>query len=113
MFIFGLGVVVYRCSSNELKRNASRAGDYVFLVLLALAGTTGFASEFASELNASNIIYAIYVVHLLCCAALLATAPFTKFVHAVGRPLLRLSENYLEAVENAHPLHLASSPKAE
>ena len=113
LFVFGIGIIVYRFASSDLKRDTGKTGDYIFLLLLGLAGITGFASEFASELNASANIYGIYVFHLLCCAALLASAPFTKFVHAIGRPLLRLSENYLQALENTRALHLVSSPKTE
>jgi len=111
LFVVGLGIIVYRFASSDLKRDAGRTADYLFLLLLALAGTTGFAAEFASELNISSMVYGIYIFHLLCCAALLASAPFTKFVHAIGRPLIRLSENYLEALENTRTVHLV--PRTE
>ena len=113
LFMVGLGVIVYRFASSDLKRDSGRTGDYVFLLLLALAGATGFAAEFASELNASASIYGIYLLHLLCCAGLLASAPFTKFVHAIGRPLIRLSENYLQALESTRSIHLAATLKKE
>ncbi len=38
-----------------------------------------------------NVIYPDYLIywsHIVLVAALLATAPFTKFVHALGRPML-------------------------
>lgn len=98
LFIIGLAIIVLRYGSDEVKRDSTGAGDYLFAFLLIIVGITGFASEFASELNASAVIYWIYMSHLLFCAALLATAPFTKFIHAVGRPLLRLSENYMTAL---------------
>ena len=98
LFIVGLAIIVLRYRSDEAKRDSTGTGDYMFASLLILVGITGFASEFASELNASVVIYWIYVSHLLFSAALLVTAPFTKFIHAVGRPLLRLSENYMTAL---------------
>ncbi|MGA3404975.1 MAG: hypothetical protein ABSD49_04495 [Candidatus Bathyarchaeia archaeon] len=98
LFIVGIAIIVLRYGSNDVKRDSIGAGDYLFAFLLVIAGATGFASEFASELNATGIIYFIYASHLLFCAALLVTAPFTKFIHAIGRPLLRLSENYTVAL---------------
>jgi len=100
LLIVGLGIIVLRFTSDNVKRDCGSAGGYLFAFLLVMAGVTGFASEFASELNAVEIVYQVYVLHLLFCAALLATAPFTKFVHAIGRPLLRLSENYITALNS-------------
>jgi nitrate reductase gamma subunit len=98
LFIVGLAIIVFRYASNEVKRDSVGASDYLFASLLIMAGITGFASEFASDLNANGTIYYIYASHLLFCAALLITAPLTKFIHAIGRPLLRLSENYMVAL---------------
>ena len=98
LFIVGLAIIVVRYGSNEVKRDSIDTGNYLFAFLLIMAGVTGFASEFASEFNAAGIIYSIYMSHLMFCAVLLTTAPFTKFIHAIGRPLLRLSENYMAAL---------------
>jgi nitrate reductase gamma subunit len=113
LFIVGLAIIVLRYGSDEVKRDSTGASDYMFTSLLILAGITGFASEFASELNASGAIYWIYVSHLLFCAALLATAPFTKFIHAIGRPLLRLSENYMTALTPTVQIPLLLFPAAK
>jgi len=95
--IIGLTIIVIKYSSDNVRRDCGSTSGYLFAFLLILAGATGFASEFASELN-SVLVYQVYVIHLLSSAALLVTAPFTKFVHAIGRPLLRLSENYTAAL---------------
>ena len=50
-----------------MKRDSIGAGDYLFAFLLIIAGVTGFASEFASELNATGIIYS----HLCISSAVL------------------------------------------
>ena len=92
----GLIMTAYRRSGKFVKQDY--ASDYLFLALLATAVVTGFVSELGSELNAATLTYAAYVTHLLSCAMLLGTAPFTKFIHAVGIPILRLSENCLETL---------------
>jgi len=98
--ITGLAIIAVKYTSDSVTRDCGSTGGYLFAFLLIMAGATGFASEFASELNAVEIVYQVYLIHLLSCAALLATAPFTKFVHAIGRPLLRLSENYNAALNS-------------
>lgn len=98
LLIAGLAIVVYRIIADSDKREVTLVPDYLFIGLLLLAGLTGFLSEYASEINAVAWIYGVYVVHLLSSAALLLLAPFTRFIHAVGRPIIRLSERYLEAL---------------
>lgn len=98
MLIAGLAIVVYRISTDSDKREVTLGPDYLFIGFLLLAGLTGFLSEYASEIDAVTWIYGVYVVHLLSSAVLLLLAPFTRFVHAIGRPIIRLSERYLEAL---------------
>ena len=110
LFMVGLGAAIYQNSLNEnRKAKGSYASDYLFLFLLTLAGGTGFLAEFASSLNFSlSINYLVYISHLFFVTALLITAPFTKFVHAIGRPILRLSENYRDALGIEEPSSLSS-----
>jgi nitrate reductase gamma subunit len=98
MLIAGLALVVYRISVDTDKREVTSAPDYLFIGLLLLAGFSGFLSEYVSEIDAVAWMYGVYVAHLLLSAALLLLAPFTRFVHALGRPIIRLSERYLEAL---------------
>jgi hypothetical protein len=98
MLIAGLAIVVYRISTDSDKREVTLAPDYLFIGLLLLAGLTGFLSEYVSEIDAVTWIYGVYLTHLLSSAALLLLAPFTRFIHAFGRPIIRLSERYLEAL---------------
>jgi len=107
LLIAGLAVVLYRIIADGDKREVTFAPDYLFIGLLLLAGLTGFLSEYASEINAVAWIYGVYVVHLLSSAALLLLAPFTRFIHAFGRPIIRLSERYLEAL-NQHGIVIPS-----
>lgn len=98
MLVVGLLIVVYRICADPEKREVTYGADYLFIGLLLLAAGTGFGSEFASELNAVAWTYGVYVIHLLSSAAILLVAPFSRFVHAFGRPVIRLSERYLEAL---------------
>jgi nitrate reductase gamma subunit len=113
LFIVGLAIIVVRYGSNDVKRDSVSVSDYLFAFLLIMAGVTGFASEFASELNATRAVYFIYVTHLIFCAALLVTTPFTRFIHAIGRPLLRLSENYVAALTSTIQTPLQLIPVAK
>ena len=113
MILVGLTIVIYRARVDEEKRTYTFAADYFFISLLLLATLTGFLTEFASELNAVEWIYGVYVIHLVASAALLLLAPFTRFIHALGRPVIRLSERYMEALSREgllKPLEITSMP---
>lgn len=113
MILVGLTIVIYRARVDEEKRTYTFAADYFFISLLLLATLTGFLTEFASELNAVEWIYGVYVIHLVASAALLLLAPFTRFIHAFGRPVIRLSERYMEALSREgllKPLEITSMP---
>lgn len=94
----GLVIVIIRISTDQDKREVTFGADYLFIGLLLLATTTGFLTEFAGELDAVPWIFGIYVIHLISSALLLILAPFTRFIHALGRPVIRLAERYLEAL---------------
>lgn len=113
MILVGLAIVVYRARMDENKRTYTFAADYFFITLLLLATLTGFLTEFSAELNAAEWIYGVYVIHLLSSAVLLLLAPFTRFIHAFGRPVIKLSERYLEALGREgllKPLEITSIP---
>lgn len=92
-FMVGLIVIVYNIMKTEAIRGQKIGADYLFLGLLIAAGVTGFVAEGTSELNAFEATYYLYVGHLLIVAALLLTAPFTRFIHAIGIPIMRLLES--------------------
>jgi hypothetical protein len=94
----GLVIVLIRISTDQDKREVTFGADYLFIGLLLLATATGFLSEFAGEFDAAEWIFGIYAIHLVSSAVLLILAPFTRFIHALGRPVIRLSERYLEAL---------------
>jgi heterodisulfide reductase subunit C len=61
--------------------------DWIFLVLLLLAGLTGFILEAADYAGEPMLVYSALVVHLVVVFELLVMAPFSKFAHAFYRPL--------------------------
>lgn len=69
-------------------RSRLLASDWLFLGLLFLVGLTGFALEAAVYWPGSGPIgYALFLVHVVLAMELLVLLPFTKFAHAVYRPL--------------------------
>jgi ferredoxin len=66
----------------------SMTSDWIFLVLMWLAGMTGFALEISIYLPQPYAwSYWMLLVHLVVVGDLLILAPFTKFAHAMYRPL--------------------------
>jgi len=72
-----------------VRKNTTR-GDSIFLLMLFLTGVSGFATEIFSDLNIFFPDAFSYWFHILLVAGLLASAPFSKFVHSIGRPILLL-----------------------
>ena len=92
IFVAGLAYIMIRRAYDWRIRRDTKLGNMVFLGLLLIAGLTGFATEFTAYSNSYFSLYAVYAVHLIFVFALLAFAPVTKFVHAIGRPVLILFE---------------------
>ncbi len=64
----------------------STPSDWSFLILMWLAGVTGFVLDIAVYLpQAQKWGYWMLIVHLIVIGELLLLAPFTKFAHAVYR----------------------------
>lgn len=61
--------------------------DGLFLLLLFLVALTGTLSEIARLIDTTAIAYPTYSIHLVSTALLLGLAPYTKFAHAIYRPL--------------------------
>jgi nitrate reductase gamma subunit len=77
---------------KRLEGNAEYASythftDWTFLLLLLVIGVTGFLLDLSVLADIPILAYATYSVHLILVFDLLITAPFTKFVHALYRPL--------------------------
>jgi nitrate reductase gamma subunit len=89
-FLAGVSISLGRRLVVRDVRKNSTVGDAIFLVLLFLTGLTGFITEIFSQFNLVPADSFSFWSHLVLVAALLASAPFTKFVHAIGRPILLL-----------------------
>ena len=88
LFMAGVTLSIGRRAMVEDVRRNSGRGDVAFLAVLFATGLTGFATEYFSEFNLLMPDSVSFWVHMAFVAALLITAPFTKFVHSIGRPLL-------------------------
>jgi nitrate reductase gamma subunit len=85
----GMFTVRYREGAPILKLTRSDS----FLLIILLAVVTGFATQEAVYSAADTFwVSATFWVHMVFVFGLLATAPFTKFFHAVSRPVALLHE---------------------
>ncbi len=76
----------WRRSGRTVRR--SFPSDWLFLWLLWLAGATGFFVELALYLPEPPVWgYAFFLFHVAVAMELVLLAPFTKFAHAVYRPV--------------------------
>lgn len=99
VLLYGSGYFIYRrFIANDTYSAYSHHSDWVFVSLLFLAGLTGFILDIFMWTNLPRPGYIIFSVHLVIVFDLLVTAPFTKFAHAIYRPLaIWLSETWDKA----------------
>jgi ferredoxin len=76
-----------RLRKSERHARSSHFTDWVFVVLIFLAGISGLLLTLSLYTSATLAAYSLYVVHLVIVFDLVAMAPFTKFAHALYRPL--------------------------
>ncbi|MGB9725255.1 MAG: 4Fe-4S dicluster domain-containing protein [Fervidicoccaceae archaeon] len=60
--------------------------DWTFLILIFLAGLTGFLLDTFMYANMAFASYITFSAHLIAVFDLIVTAPFTKFAHGLYRP---------------------------
>ena len=76
----------YHHADRSLK--TSTAADWTFLILLFVAGVTGFAIELGLYLPEPPVwAYWLFLFHVAVAMELVLLAPFIKFAHAIYRPL--------------------------
>lgn len=79
------GLLLVKLRSDREPAGGGASGmDYIFLVTLGLTALTGMLTLI---LRSTAAMGSVLVLHLGCIAALFATAPYGKFVHAVYRTL--------------------------
>jgi len=79
--------ILSRMRKSDTSTEHTHFTDWTFLGLLLLAGLTGFVLEAAGYSSEPGLVYSALVVHLVVVFELLVMAPFSKFAHALYRPL--------------------------
>jgi nitrate reductase gamma subunit len=89
LLIYGTTVlIVRRLRKSDRSSVHSTTSDWTFLVMLWVAGVTGFVLELALYLpQAPSWGYPMFLVHVGVAMALVLLVPFGKFAHVFYRPV--------------------------
>jgi ferredoxin len=89
LLVFGTSMAIsYRLRKLTKSYSETRLADRVFLWFLWIAGVTGFWLEVSVALQANHILnHIIFLVHTVISMELVLLFSFSKFAHAVYRPL--------------------------
>ncbi len=79
--------IIKRLRKEGVSYEKSTFSDWIFLILMDLAGITGFLLEIAVYLPPQTWSYWMLLAHLIVVGELLILAPFTKFAHAIYRSI--------------------------
>ena len=80
--------MVFRAQKLGNTWKDSKPSDWLFLVLLWVTGLTGFVIEVALYLpTAQSWGYWVFLVHVAIAMELVLFLPFSKFAHAMYRPV--------------------------
>ena len=87
-FTAGAGYyLVKRFKKDERHVKLSHLSDWTFVVLMLLAGVSGLLLTLSMYEDSGVVANSLYAIHLVVVFDLILLAPFTKFAHAVYRPL--------------------------
>jgi heterodisulfide reductase subunit C len=87
---FCCGAIYYvykRVRRDEQHIRFSHFTDWAFVLLLFLSGISGLLLTTTLYTNSNLAGYTLYAFHLVVVFDLMVLAPFTKFAHAIYRPL--------------------------
>jgi hypothetical protein len=87
LLLFGGGVLITRRLLHKGTVGKTYLEDGLFISILLLVAVTGTLSEVGRLANVAVFAYPAYAIHLVSTALLLGLAPYTKFAHAIYRPL--------------------------
>jgi nitrate reductase gamma subunit len=89
LILFGtLSALASRIRKPEKYSSHSLLSDWLFLWLLLLGTLTGFIVEFELYLSHGTVWgYVLFLVHVVIGMEIVLLFPFTKFAHAVYRPI--------------------------
>jgi ferredoxin len=92
LLMYGTSVAIAeRYRKPDKYASHSLLSDWLFLWLLWLSGLTGFVLEVALYLpSMSTWGYIVFLIHVVFAMDLVVLLPFTKFAHAIYRPLALL-----------------------
>lgn len=88
VLVYGTAMIISnRLMKRDISSKYTHFTDWIFLVLLLLAGLSGFALEAMDYTSMSLPVYIALAVHLVVVFELLLMVPFSKFSHAIYRPI--------------------------
>ncbi len=86
--LYGAGFFTWkRLRATDTYVRYSHHSDWIFILLMLLAGFTGLLMDLFHLLKLPWPTYITFGVHLVIVFDLLVGAPFSKFAHAIYRPL--------------------------
>jgi ferredoxin len=89
LMIYGASLAInYRLKKVTKAYSETRLADWVFLWFIWIAGITGFWMEVSVAFNANLLInHIIFIIHTVISMELVLLFAFSKFAHAIYRPL--------------------------
>lgn len=89
LLVYGTSLAInYRMKKVTKSYSETRLADWVFLFSLWIAGVTGFWLEIAVAFNGDQVInHIIFLIHTVVSMELVLLFSFSKFAHALYRPL--------------------------
>jgi len=95
LLIYGTAMaIISRIKKSDKYSSHSLLSDWLFIWLLFLTGLTGFIIEIAIYLPTGTTWgYVLFLIHVVLAMEIVFLLPFTKFAHAMYRPLALLIYN--------------------
>ena len=110
LVVFGTTrALVSRIKKPEKYSSHSLLSDWLFLWLLLLGTVTGFVVEIALYLPRGTVWgYIVFLIHVILGMEIVLLFPFTKFAHAVYRPLVLLLQELAPGQSPSHGTRVAA-----
>jgi nitrate reductase gamma subunit/ferredoxin len=110
LVVFGTTrALVSRIKKPEKYSSHSLLSDWLFLWLLLLVTVTGFLVEVALYLPRGAVwAYVLFLVHVVVGMEIVLLFPFTKFAHAVYRPVALLIQELARVQSPSHDHRVAA-----
>ncbi len=99
LMMYGTSMAIYYRSKKVTKAyTETQFSDWMFLVFLWVAGFTGFWLEVAVALGGHTVInQVIFVIHTIISMELVILFAFSKFAHAIYRPVALFSYYFVKS----------------